>query len=46
MNEHSREDIEVAYWYILDNCEEIEDFRKYVILIVQDSLMIFVISLF
>ncbi|CAN6677699.1 unnamed protein product [Malus baccata var. baccata] len=24
----SREDIEVAYWYILDNCDEIEDFRN------------------
>ncbi|CAN6719181.1 unnamed protein product [Malus baccata var. baccata] len=27
----SREEIEVAYWYILDNCDEIEDFRKYMI---------------
>ncbi|CAN6586409.1 unnamed protein product [Malus baccata var. baccata] len=27
----SREEIEVAYWYILDNCDEIEDFIKYMI---------------
>ena len=35
MVQFSREDIEVAYWYILDNCDEIEDFRKYVIVIVE-----------
>lgn len=31
MVEMSKEDMEVAYWYILDNCDEIEDFRKYVV---------------
>ncbi|CAL2254664.1 unnamed protein product [Prunus armeniaca] len=28
MVEMSKEDMEVAYWYILDNCDEIEDFRN------------------
>ncbi|KAM1523267.1 hypothetical protein ACFX10_013309 [Malus domestica] len=28
MVELSRKDIEMAYWYILDNCDEIEDFRN------------------
>lgn len=28
--EYSKEQMEVIYWYILDNCDEIESFREYV----------------
>lgn len=31
--EWSEKEMEVAYWYILDNCEEIEIFKEYVIII-------------
>lgn len=28
--EYSKKQMEVIYWYILDNCDEIESFREYV----------------
>ncbi|XP_008226957.1 PREDICTED: uncharacterized protein LOC103326503 [Prunus mume] len=38
MVEMSKEDMEVAYWYILDNCDEIEDFRnKHIELLERES---------